>query len=111
MNRRQFLKKSGTLGAGIAMASSSLSAGAIATRIDWTKVPIIGPWLLKKRRSQKMPIAAALDTPEGRQALARSMIEPIKASLEYQSIGRKLIMIDELPETYCLRYQKDIVSE
>lgn len=41
-------------------------------------------------------IAQALETPEGRVQLAQAMVEPIKRSLEYQAIGRKLLMVDEL---------------
>jgi len=36
-------------------------------------------------------IAAALNTPEGRKALAEAMTEPIKTSLMYHNIGRKLL--------------------
>lgn len=42
-------------------------------------------------------IAAALDTNEGRKALAMAMVEPIRRALEYQSVGRKILMVDELP--------------
>lgn len=41
-------------------------------------------------------IATALESEEGRVALAQAMVEPIKRSLEYQAIGRKLLMVDEL---------------
>lgn len=53
-------------------------------------------------------VAAALDTPEGRVALAQAMVEPIKISLEYQAIGRKLLMVDELPQGALPRYERDI---
>ena len=52
-------------------------------------------------------IAMALETAEGRTALAQAMVEPIKTSLMYQAIGRKLLMVDELPQGRCsqvLRY-------
>lgn len=39
-----------------------------------------------------------LKTDEGRAILAQEMVEPIRRSLEYQAIGRKLLMVDELPE-------------
>jgi hypothetical protein len=42
-------------------------------------------------------ISIALETEEGRNALAASMVEPIRRSLEYQAVGRKLLFIDELP--------------
>ena len=55
-------------------------------------------------------IAAALETEEGRIALAQAMVEPIKRSLEYQAIGRKLLMVDELPQGALARYEKDVAS-
>ncbi len=53
-------------------------------------------------------IAQALETGEGRVALAQAMVEPIKISLEYQAIGRKLLMVDELPQGALPRYERDI---
>ena len=53
-------------------------------------------------------IAEALNTPEGRIALASAMVEPIKTSLMYQAIGRKLLMVDELPQGALARYERDI---
>src|ERR1035437_1687062 len=55
-------------------------------------------------------IAQALETPEGRVQLAQAMVEPIKRSLEYQAIGRKLLMVDELPQGALPRYEKDVSS-
>jgi hypothetical protein len=55
-------------------------------------------------------IAQALETPEGRVALAQAMIEPIKRALEYQAIGRKLLMVDELPQGALARYERDVAS-
>ena len=40
-------------------------------------------------------IAQALETDEGRTALAQAMVEPIRRSLEYQAVGRKLLMVDQ----------------
>lgn len=42
-------------------------------------------------------IANALNTPEGRRALAQAMEEPVRTSLMYQNIGRKLLTVDTLP--------------
>lgn len=53
-------------------------------------------------------LAAAMDTPEGRVALAQAMVEPIKTSLMYQGVGRKLLMVDELPQGALPRYERDI---
>ncbi len=55
-------------------------------------------------------IAQALETPEGRVALAQAMVEPIKRALEYQAIGRKLLMVDELPQGALARYERDVAS-
>jgi len=53
-------------------------------------------------------IAQALDTPEGRVSLAQAMVEPIRRALEYQAVGRKLLMVDELPQGAYARYEKDV---
>ena len=55
-------------------------------------------------------IAQALETDEGRTALAQAMVEPIRRSLEYQAVGRKLLMIDELPQGALARYERDVAS-
>lgn len=53
-------------------------------------------------------IGQALETPEGRVALAQAMVEPIRRALEYQAVGRKLLMVDELPQGAYARYEKDV---
>lgn len=55
-------------------------------------------------------IAQALATDEGRVALAQAMVEPIRRSLEYQAVGRKLLMVDELPQGALARYERDVAS-
>ena len=50
----------------------------------------------------------AIQTEEGRIALAESMANPIQTALLYQSIGRKLLMVDPLPQGALARYEKDI---
>ena len=50
----------------------------------------------------------AISTEEGRIALAESMASPIQTSLLYQSIGRKLLVVDPLPQGALARYEKDI---
>ena len=59
---------------------------------------------------RELIIAQALETEEGRVALAQAMVEPIKRALEYQAIGRKLLMVDELPQGALARYEKDVAS-
>jgi len=46
-------------------------------------------------QDKEMVIAQALETDEGRTALAQAMVEPIRRSLEYQAVGRKLLMVDQ----------------
>lgn len=43
-------------------------------------------------------ITGGHDTDEGRAALAQSMVEPIRRSLDYQSVGRRLLMVDDLQQ-------------
>lgn len=59
---------------------------------------------------KEMIIAQALETDEGRTALAQAMVEPIRRSLEYQAVGRKLLMVDELPQGALARYERDVAS-
>ena len=55
-------------------------------------------------------IAQALSTDEGRTALAQAMVEPIRRSLEYQAVGRKLLLVDELPQGALARYERDVAA-
>src|ERR1035437_9419804 len=56
---------------------------------------------------KEMVIAQALETDEGRVALAQAMVEPIRRALEYQAVGRKTLLIDELPQGALPRYERD----
>lgn len=38
------------------------------------------------------------------------MVEPIRRSLEYQAVGRKLLMVDELPQGALARYERDVAA-
>ena len=62
---------------------------------------------MKGMLREKM-ICIALDTTEGRKLLAEAMIEPIKTSLLYQAVGRKLLMVDELPQNAIPKYERDV---
>lgn len=53
-------------------------------------------------------IAKALESEEGRTALAQAMANPIRTSLDYQGIGRKLLMVDPLPQGALPVYDKDV---
>lgn len=53
-------------------------------------------------------IAQAMEGGEGRVVLSQAMVEPIRRALEYQAVGRKLLMVDELPQGALARYEKDV---
>ena len=57
---------------------------------------------------REMIIAQSLESPQGRVTLAQAMVEPIRRALEYQAVGRKLLMVDELPQGAYARYEKDV---
>lgn len=53
-------------------------------------------------------ISNALETEEGRTALASAMANPIRTSLDYQGIGRKLLVVDPLPQGAMPVYDRDV---
>ena len=53
-------------------------------------------------------IEEALKTEAGRMALASSMANPIRLTLDYQGIGRKLLVVDPLPQGALPVYDKDV---
>jgi len=53
-------------------------------------------------------ISKALETEEGRMALAQAMANPIRTSLDYQGVGRKLLVVDPLPQGALPVYDKDV---
>tara|TARA_Y100000310_G_scaffold311548_1_gene357924 strand:- start:13095 stop:13355 length:261 start_codon:yes stop_codon:yes gene_type:complete len=55
---------------------------------------------------RELIIAQALETEEGRAALARAMVEPIRNALEYQGVGRRMLMAEEFPQE-----TKDLLHE
>lgn len=55
-------------------------------------------------------VQRALNSSGGRVALGQAMREPVKRALEYQAIGRKLLMVDELPAGALARYDLDVAS-
>ena len=56
-------------------------------------------------------VAQALETEEGRMALAQAMVEPIRRALAYQAVGRKCLMVDELPQGALARYERDVTAK
>jgi hypothetical protein len=53
-------------------------------------------------------IQQALSSEDGRMALASSMANPIRYELDYYAIGRKLLVVDPLPQGVYPIYDKDI---
>lgn len=101
MNRRNFLKK-------IISAATAVSVGGAVGVLEIPKPKAIQPAAKIYTQAQREAVLAkVLDTPEGREALAKAMTEPIKRSLEYQGIGRKLLMVDNLPENTLTRYERE----
>lgn len=68
--------------------------------------------LTKTNQEMKEQIVAmALSTEEGKTALAQAMVEPIKNSLLYQSISRKLLLVDEVAQGVIPRYERDVAAK
>jgi hypothetical protein len=107
LSRRAFLR-------GAVAAVAAPVVVATATKITlWDRV-IQGfqRWANKRRqrRIKDAIISRALNTEAGRTALSQAMIEPIRTSLMYQGIGRKLLMVDELPSCAVPRYIRVPIS-
>jgi hypothetical protein len=89
MNRRGFIKMVAAVAALSPIAiSNATCCPTVLTDID-----------------KELIIAKALMTDQGRAALARAMCEPIRRALNYQSVGRKLLMVDT-PSDVGERYNK-----
>ena len=79
-----------------------------STPIDFDFIPVPATTTPFNIEAAELIVSNALMSEEGRLALAMSMTEPIKISLEYQAIGRKLLMIDELGSGALARYEMDV---
>lgn len=66
---------------------------------------------LSVEETRNQIVAMALETNEGKTALAQAMVEPIKNSLLYQSISRKLLLVDELGQGILPRYERDVTAK
>jgi len=42
-----------------------------------------------------------------REALARRMVEPLRRAFDYQELGRRLLMVDELPQAAYASYRNE----
>ncbi len=49
-------------------------------------------------RTRQEIIADFLKTPEGRQKLAASMVQPLRTRRDYSSIGRRTFLVEQLPD-------------
>lgn len=63
-----------------------------------------------ERVEREYYINESLKTVEGECALAQAMTEPIRRALEYQVVGRRLMLVDELPQGALARYEHDIIN-
>lgn len=59
-------------------------------------------------RQEELIIANALSNEEGRTALAEAMVAPIRRAMDYQGIGRQMLMVDEMPQGALARYERDV---
>lgn len=48
-----------------------------------------------------------IGTPAGRQKLAASMTQPIRLRRDYEAVGRKFILVEQLPDGALALYDKD----
>lgn len=73
--------------------------------------PVCTPqhWHLTNEQKEVI-IAKIMESQEGRDALAASMVEPIRRHMDYAGIGRKLLMVDELPQGALARYERDVAA-
>ena len=99
MNRRTFFKNVAAVVSGICIIPAVIDA-------SWEKCT--GPLT---QAEKEYVIAQALKTDEGRDALARAMCEPIRKSLDYQGVGRKLLMVNKLPQGAEDRYKKEVTAQ
>ena len=51
-------------------------------------------------------IADLLNSEEGRHSLSQTMLQPIRKAIDYQSVGRKLLQVEELPQGAMARYER-----
>lgn len=52
-----------------------------------------------------------LSSPAGRQKLAQSMAQPLRTRLDYSSIGRKALVIEQMPPASLAFYEKDVYKK
>lgn len=80
MNRRQFIKKM--------IATTAIIATSVAAIIQISPEAPCRPLTDAER---EYIVSQALMTDAGREAMAKAMCEPIRAKLNYQEVGKKLL--------------------
>jgi len=80
MNRRGFLKR---------IAATVLTTVAVVYCPSFKTLELEDEQLRKE-----LIIAKALETDDGRMALAAAMVEPIRRRIDYEAIGRNLLIVD-----------------
>lgn len=59
------------------------------------------------KKAKRQAIAKYIKSPQGRQMLAESMIQPLRTRRDYTSIGRKTFLVEDLPDGALPVYDKD----
>jgi hypothetical protein len=103
ISRRGFLRGLAAMGAGVALAPVLKHFALPEPVVKWV------PLSLRDADKERI-IAEALSSEEGRIALARAMVEPIRRALEYQAVGRKCLLVEELSPGAMARYERDAES-
>jgi hypothetical protein len=65
------------------------------------------PWRSPTDRQRDGIIRRALATPEGRQRLAASMVNPIRTRIDYQSVARRAFLVEPLQTGALPTYDRD----
>ena len=92
MTRRTFLKLAGKI-----LASATVAA---------TLPPVVS--LPKPKPKLSAPPLCISE--EALAQDAQAMVEPLRRQLDYQAIGRKLLLVDELPNGALSRYERDVAA-
>jgi hypothetical protein len=67
---------------------------------------LVSPSVSDSRRDDL--VARAINTQEGKTALAQAMANPIRRNLDYSGIGRRALVVDPLPQGALPTYDRDI---
>ena len=113
MNRRGFLKTLGALGAGVLIEPVAellvperkiWAVGADLRPAGLRQQRLQSPWILElpeaiRSDPRKVKILCEhLNTTRGKEALALSMVQPLRSRRDYQAVGRKTFLVEQLPD-------------